>query len=376
MSSLLSPEDKRYSFKCEWFDPAAEINRPYILSYFIRDGTVEIYDVKNHRMFLKRCAAGDISVGDLFLGSSVVVFSRQFKLIDFADESTKESLQASKQRCCMLIKPEAYDKVGQILDRIYKAGLYVAQMRTFRLSKQEYQEFFHQYEMHPQFSELIQRLHNDLVIGLDVVGDRCIRVLWSICGEENPVEARRKSPESLRAEYGIDWVQNAIYVSNGIESAMEELNYLFNRPHPSTAILTNCTLCVILPHMIHQGKGGEILSAIIDEGFDISAMELFHLDKGSAFEWLQVYQQVWPEFTSKIDEFCTGPCIAIELRGENVFSEFRKFCGPYDPAVAKHIEPNSLRAKYGTNRVHNAVHCTDLPDDTELECEYFFQTLQ
>ena len=47
--------------------------------------------------------------------------------------------------------------------------------------------------------------------------------------------------------------------------------------------------------------------------------------------------------------------------------EFRDFCGPYDPTIAKIIAPKSLRALYGKTKVLDAVHCTDLEDDCTLE---------
>ena len=44
--------------------------------------------------------------------------------------------------------------------------------------------------------------------------------------------------------------------------------------------------------------------------------------------------------------------------------------------IAAHLRPDTLRAKYGRNKVQNAVHCTDLPEDIPLELEYFFKLLQ
>ncbi len=46
---------------------------------------------------------------------------------------------------------------------------------------------------------------------------------------------------------------------------------------------------------------------------------------------------------------------------------FRDICGPLDPDIAKTIRKNSLRAKFGLDKVLNAVHCTDLPEDGILE---------
>jgi nucleoside-diphosphate kinase len=47
-------------------------------------------------------------------------------------------------------------------------------------------------------------------------------------------------------------------------------------------------------------------------------------------------------------------------------------CGPIDPEIAKNLRPNTLRAKFGVDRVKNAIHCTDLPEDGVLESQYFF----
>lgn len=55
--------------------------------------------------------------------------------------------------------------------------------------------------------------------------------------------------------------------------------------------------------------------------------------------------------------------------------KFRQLVGPHDPEIAKYLRPNTLRAKFGHERVRNVVHCTDLAEDQVLECEYFFNIL-
>jgi nucleoside-diphosphate kinase len=67
--------------------------------------------------------------------------------------------------------------------------------------------------------------------------------------------------------------------------------------------------------------------------------------------------------------------IALEIRQENAVSLFRKLCGPHDPEEAGQYRPNTIRAKFGEDKVRNAVHCTDLVEDGVLECEYFFSIL-
>ena len=43
-----------------------------------------------------------------------------------------------------------------------------------------------------------------------------------------------------------------------------------------------------------------------------------------------------------------------------------------DPEIAKNLRPNTIRARFGQTRTINAVHCTDLEEDGQLEVEYFF----
>lgn len=76
-----------------------------------------------------------------------------------------------------------------------------------------------------------------------------------------------------------------------------------------------------------------------------------------------------------IDHLASGPCIAVEVRQEDAVNQFRAFCGPYDPEIAKKLEPKTLRAKYGVDRVQNAIHCTDLSEDGPLEVHFIFDTL-
>jgi nucleoside-diphosphate kinase len=55
---------------------------------------------------------------------------------------------------------------------------------------------------------------------------------------------------------------------------------------------------------------------------------------------------------------------------------FRDLCGPYDPEVARQVKPDCIRARFGVDKVRNAVHCTDLAEDGALEVQYFFQILK
>lgn len=63
-----------------------------------------------------------------------------------------------------------------------------------------------------------------------------------------------------------------------------------------------------------NGDAGKIIDIILSEGFEISAMEMFALDKPTAEEFFEVYRGVLPEFVALIDHMTTGPCIVLEVR--------------------------------------------------------------
>ena len=68
-----------------------------------------------------------------------------------------------------------------------------------------------------------------------------------------------------------------------------------------------------------------------------------------------------------------GPCIAMEIKAkDNVLESFRSLCGPYDPEISRTIRKDTIRAKYGINIAQNAIHCTDLEDDGEIEVNYIY----
>ncbi len=105
-------------------------------------------------------------------------------------------------------------------------------------------------------------------------------------------------------------------------------------------------------------------------------MQMFNLDKPTAEEFLEIYRGVLPEYIPVTEQMTTGPCIVLEIRQENAVVSFRELCGPIDSEIAKSLRPKSLRARFGVDRIKNAIHCTDLPEDGVIECEYFFKIQQ
>ena len=49
------------------------------------------------------------------------------------------------------------------------------------------------------------------------------------------------------------------------------------------------------------GKAGKIMMAIMDAGFEVTALQMFHLEKANAEEFFEVYKGVVNEYSVSIN---------------------------------------------------------------------------
>lgn len=344
---MASRHDERYAFLVEWYDPNAQLMRQYMLLYFVDDGSVEMFDVKNRRMFLKRTQSINVRLEDLHIGGSINVYSRQLNIVDYADPFTKNKLDHMRERS--LVAVPYGTNPGLLIDSIVKEGFSIHNLRMVNLpANREYINF---------------RDNGKNVICMEVNGTDAVTRLQAFC-------------DRLKSLHGED----AIYASNNVD---RDLNKIFGPESRSklknTAKFNGNTLCIIKPHTVSSGFHGKIIDSIIEKGFEISAMEMFTVERANAEEFFEVYKGVVPEFNAMVSELISGSCIALEITkngDQQVVEEFREVVGPSDPGIARYVRPNSLRATYGVDKVKNALHCTDLADDGGLETEYFFRILQ
>uniref|UniRef100_A0ABK0L376 NME/NM23 family member 7 n=1 Tax=Rattus norvegicus TaxID=10116 RepID=A0ABK0L376_RAT len=373
ISPYLAPKNQseRFAFIAEWYDPNASLLRRYELLYYPVDGSVEMHDVKNRRTFLKRTKYEDLRVEDLFIGNKVNVFSRQLVLIDYGDQYTARQLGSRKEKTLALIKPDAVSKAGEIIEMINKSGFTITKLRMMTLSRKEAADFHVDHHSRPFYNELIQFITSGPVIAMEILRDDAICEWKRLLGPANSGIARSEAPGSVRALFGTDGIRNAAHGSDTFESAAREMELFFPSSGgcgpANTAKFTNCTCCIIKPHAISEGMLGKILIAIRDACFEISAIQMFNMDRANVEEFYEVYKGVVSEYNDMVTELYSGPCVAIEIQQSNPTKTFREFCGPSDPEIARHLRPETLRANFGKTKVQNAVHCTDLPEDGLLE---------
>eukprot|EP00928_Gymnodinium_smaydae_P046863 TRINITY_DN31240_c0_g1_i1.p1 TRINITY_DN31240_c0_g1~~TRINITY_DN31240_c0_g1_i1.p1 ORF type:complete len:367 (+),score=78.93 TRINITY_DN31240_c0_g1_i1:62-1162(+) len=357
----MAATEERYAFKVEWMDVQAGLLRSYILTFYPRDNSVEMIDVKAGKSFLKRTEYLELGLKDFNIDGIVTVYARQLRIKDYADGFTRKMVETSKARTLALIKPDMYSNIGHVLDMIQKGGLCIAKLQMVKMTPKQANAFCGM-QPSPLSAEHASHLASDVCIAMELVGADGVNV-WNAMVDD------------VRSQAAQDEVRNCLHGSADASSAAKELSFFFGdrKAWPTTALFNNCTLGIIRPHAMPQA--GSIIQRILEEGFEVSAMRLWNLDTTAAEEFLDVYRDVLPEYPEMVHQLTVGPCLVMELRQEEAVTSFRKLVGPHDPEIAKHLQPNTLRATFGVDRVRNAVHCTDLPEDGLVEVEYFFNVL-
>ena len=301
-------------------------------------------------------------------------------MVAFADEYTRQYYEVvDSETTCALIKPDAYERMGDIIEIVQSSlQLRITRLRMFKLSKAQAVQFVSEHQADKDFDDLTDFMSSDAIVVMVLCGRDAVKVWRDAVGPLNSAQAKIEAPTSIRALYGTDAIRNAVHGSESTERAAWEMGFFFTAlelVQSTTAILNNCSLCIIKPHVVHSAAG-KIIAQILENGLEISAMELLDLSFPIVEEFMEAYRRVLPEFADICAQIASGQCLVMEIRQEGVVEKLRALVGPLDPELGKKIRPQSMRAKYGIDRVRNAVHCTDLVEDGQLECEYFFSLLK
>ncbi|GIL72238.1 hypothetical protein Vretimale_290 [Volvox reticuliferus] len=376
MASML-----RYCFISEWLDPSSGVLWKYQLFWYPETKEVEMVDIKNRRHFLKRTKYEELRSSLLYIGSMVTIFGRQLKLTEYGDDFTRNSIESQTERTLAMIKPDAYKYMGKIIDAICQSGFLISKLRVAKLAKEEAEAFYAVHRGKPFYDRLTDFMSSGRICAMELVAPAGIRKWRELIGPTDSNQARAEAPNSIRAQFGTDKTFNACHGSDAPETAAEECAFFFGRDrYPGKCdVACNTTLCLVKPHVVTEGGAGLVVD-IIQDAFDVTAGQLFTLDRNAAAEFYEVYKGVLPagDFNAMVDHLTSGPVLALEVTdrdGANSVEPFRQLAGPMDPELARVLRPESLRARFGLNTIKNGVHCTDLEEDGVLEVNYFFTIL-
>ena len=354
--------DDSILFVCEWFDPMPQMKRQYLLKYFTDQHMAEMVDVKSKKMFLKKSPCpSTLTIDDFYVGSKILLYSRELEIVDYGDSKTKERFQHQVQPVVVVLPNNTYSQWGRIMDELVSSqGMNLVQAKTIILATNQADKLVAILDGNNGNPD--RRKSTSLSEGVSLALLLHASDSYSIV---QSVVSRFSQQEKL----------TILAAKNGMQSS-DMQGMLFNDSgNTNTATLDSCTCCIIKPHAVKSKQAGLIIDHIISQGYEISALRTLFFDKVQAEEFYEVYKGVVPEYQDHVLQLCGGLCIAMEIRAQDPVETFRVTAGPWDVEMAKELRPDTIRGKYGVDRIRNAIHCTDLPEDAELECEYCFKLL-
>lgn len=148
------------------------------------------------------------------------------------------------------------------------------------------------------------------------------------------------------------------------------------RPKPNGAIVamsrTQYTYAMIKPDAV--GRADDILERIRQGGFEVVKHQQLTLSKEKAAEFYGEHRGK-AFFETLLDFMTSGPVVAMVLKKDKAVTSWRKYIGPTNTEKAKAEAPDSIRAIYGTDGTHNAVHGSDSEASAFREILFFFPEL-
>ena len=114
-----------------------------------------MFDIKNKKIFLRRCEYPQVSPSDLFIGATVTIYSRQLRVAEYGDLFTKKKFEANRGRTFIMFKPDVYTQFGKLLDIVFQQGYTVSRMRMIKLGTYEAQALYEQHQGQPFYNELV-----------------------------------------------------------------------------------------------------------------------------------------------------------------------------------------------------------------------------
>ncbi|XP_053604531.1 nucleoside diphosphate kinase homolog 7-like [Plodia interpunctella] len=371
----------KHIFLCEMYNEHTDQIQKLVLNFFPFNNSIQIVDPDKGKFLLRRQQLPPLKLEMLQVGNIVNIFSKLIHITDTAP-ITRKVLFKGVESTFALIKPSPPSIHGSVITFIMQNGFRIVNMKNGTVDKDHAIQLYRSISGNNMLPLIIDYITSSEVIGLELVAPNAVAKWRSCLGATNPKDA---APGTLRRLYGQDMLRNVAHGCNDIDDAKENLELFFGYQGkvprvPFRATFKDCTCCIIKPHAIMDGNIGSIIEMIAtSDKFYISAMAMFLVKNANALEFFEVYKGILPEYENMCIHLTEGKCVAMEVKctdpSVNCVCAFRKLCGPRDPDLCRQIYPDSIRARYGKTILHNAVHCTDLPEDGVKEVEYFFKLI-
>lgn len=131
-------------------------------------------------------------------------------------------------RTLLIIKPDAVKRnlIGQIIERLEKAGFKIADMKMVQLSYDEARKFYAVHEGRPFLDELCNFMSSGPIVPMVIESEGdTVSGVRTLIGATDPSKA---APGTVRHDLAISLTKNSVHASDGQETAKTEVEFFFS----------------------------------------------------------------------------------------------------------------------------------------------------
>jgi nucleoside-diphosphate kinase len=207
-------------------------------------------------------------------------------VVEPANEFTRSKLEKRVSRALFLVTPAGYTHTGEAISIIEQSGLSISDVRMAQLRLEHLpavRSFLHRSATattsdvdHQQQQQLLTDVSTLIEVMLPTSGPSYDQATTAL------TKAGMLGDAVLVGNVGLE-----VFVPSGsnVDASL-----------PTTAVLDNCSACLLRPRMVREGRIGELLTAILSHGFEVSAVKLMLLDTRRADEFFQVYRGIYRQY--------------------------------------------------------------------------------
>jgi nucleoside-diphosphate kinase len=131
------------------------------------------------------------------------------------------------ERSLVLIKPDAMQRglAGTIISRLENLGLKLIAIKLLHMDKALAQRHYAVHREKPFYGELVDYISSAPIIAGVFEGERAIESIRKTMGSTDPAKAEKGT---IRGDFGLDIVRNAIHGSDSPATAEEEIKLFFS----------------------------------------------------------------------------------------------------------------------------------------------------
>jgi len=135
--------------------------------------------------------------------------------------------ESLKERTLTLIKPECVGNhhIGDVIQRIEKAGFHIMAMRMLQLKQSEAEQFYLVHKGKPFYGELVEYMSSGKIVALALEKENCVEDFRKFIGATNPRDA---APGTIRKDFGTNIQNNCVHASDSLENARREIAFFFS----------------------------------------------------------------------------------------------------------------------------------------------------